>query len=419
MPERKFIGLSALEEVAKKVGTQIVMGPAYSDPSLLNRLRIKVISGLQYKQIETLLVRQGGTTRRKVVGDPLNNKIGFLKERTLEAKLSWNLFKDNIDNYVETNYGTNGKAGGSYPISTAACEAVLKTYAEDLCDNLFFGNMENDDNKALALYNGFHTLIAQDINDGYISTLNGNYIECQSIGEPTSDHDTDAYDIVMGVYAQLNPKLRKQKEILCYCDVKRGIYIAQAYANKYYGNAKVKYNEDGTFSIPEMPRVTFVPEDIFGEGDRLVWTIPYNLQYGVDTLDSRTGVKVKIGSDEDLQDVLIQIQSIQGTRILNPFASTFAVTNGSIAENSLSGDFNNSLLTISWDSTMCSGVTIDGVAYTKPVSYEANKTIKLLATAKSSSYKFVKWSNGSTDNPLTLCTTGMPMSITAICGSAT
>jgi len=415
MAKDKFIGIEALTHVAEQVGTQIVMGPAYDDPALLKRLRIKVISGLQFKQTETLLVRKGGTTRRKKVGTPVENKIGFLKERTLVAKLSWNRYKDNIDNYVETPYGTDGKPGGNYPLSTTACEAILKSYAEDCTDNLFFGDMNNEDNpeKAqLSLYDGYHTLISHDVQDGIISTVNKNLIVCDAITAPTDAHDSTPYDIVMEVYTKLDPKLRKQKEIICYCDILCGVYIAQGYQNKSHGNDKVNYNGDGTFTIKEMPRVTFVPEDIYGTGDRLIFTIPDNFQYGVDNLNNKTSVKVQVGSDEDAQDVIFQVQSIQGARVLNPLSNAFAMTSGNIVENLISGDYTNSKLVVTCDAKEGS-VTVNGEDYTEPQEFGVNDVITLAATAKSG-YTFAGWSNGKTEASISIVATGMPMAITAL-----
>lgn len=410
--ENQFIGTEALTTVAEQVGSQIVMGPAYIAPDLLKRLRVKVLSGVQYKQTETLLVRKGGTTRRKQVGTTMNNSIGFLKSRTLVAKHSWNIFRGNVGEFTETNFGVH--ATGDYPVSTAATEAILKTYAEDLLSNLFFGDVENEntDKEALSLYDGFHTYIAKDVADGIISAVNGNYIECDSIVAPTDKDDSTPFDIAMEVYTKLSPTLRKQPEILCYCDVLRGIYIAEGYNNKKHGNSDVVRNEDGTFSVPEMPRVKFVPEDAFGVGDRLVFTIPDNFQYSVDTESNQTKVRVKIGSDRDLDDVLFQIESIQGTRVLNPLASAFCMTNGSIQENVLGGDFQNSKLTITCKDSDGS-VTVNGAEYNADAEYAPNAVITLKATAKSGK-KFANWSNGQTSPEISIVATGMPMAITAL-----
>lgn len=420
-----FIGVDALQEVATQVGSQVVMGPAYSDPALIQRMRINVISGVQYKHVKTLLVRKGGTTRRKVVGQKMQNSIGFLKERELIAKLSWNRFVDNIDNYVETVFGSDGKPGGKYKMSTAACQAILATYAEDLTDCLFFGDVtldnddaENDGTPALALYDGYHTLIAKDIENGIISVSNGNLIECDAIvaPDPETPYDSAAFDTVMDIYLKLDARLRK-REMLCYCDVARGVYIAQAYANKSLGYNKVNYNPDGTFSIPEMPRLTFVPTDVFGVGDRLVFTVPDNFEYGVDSTSNQTFVKVQIGSDDDAQDVIFQIQSIQGCRILNPLASSFAVTNGSISSNPISGDRVKSSISVLAKKDELSKITINGVdaesaeSATQSVSEFSINTVQVTPAA---GYTFQRWNNGSTDNPISVVATGFPMVLTPI-----
>lgn len=411
----KFIGTEALQEVATKVGTQIIMGPAYSAANVISRMQIDVLSGIRFKAVDTVLVRKGGTTRRKVVGDKLHSSIGFLKERKLEVQLSWNVFHDNIDNYNETIFSADGRPGGSYPLSTEACEAILKTYAEDLTDNLFFGNIDIEDaqKQYLTLYNGFHTNIALDIEAGIISPLNGNMVECESIEAPVDADDTEAYDIVLGVYLKADRRLQNAPVVLCYCDVFRGIYIAQAYKNKNRGHQGVIYATDGTYRIPEMPNVIFVPEAAFGVGDRIIFTVPKNFQYGVDTRSNQSFVKVKVGSDNDLQDVMFQIQSKQGTRVKNPLPSAFCMTNGAISENSAAGDYRNSLVSVNFNSTECASVTVNGTAYEKPKEYAPNTVLSFKAVANEG-YVFDRWSNGSKDNPMSLVATGLPMAIVPI-----
>lgn len=411
----EFIGREALTHVAEQVGKTIVMGPAYEDPELLDRLGIAVISGVQYKKTDHLLVRKGGTTRRKKVGTPVENRIGFLKERTLVAKLTWNRYKDNIDNYVETVFGTDGKAGGDYPLSTLACEAILKSYAEDLKSNLFFGNMEYEDStdekkQKLSLYDGFHTDIAHDIAEGIISTTNGNLIACEAIAAPTDAHDSTPFDTVLEWYTKWDARLRQQKVVKLHCDILRGIYIAQGYANKYHGNTKVKYLDNGNFTVPEMPRVEFCPSDAWGVGNRLMATIPGNLQYGVDSENNQTFVKVQFGSDDDAQDVIFQIQSIQGTRLMNPLSSAFVISDGSIVENVINGDYDNSKLVVNISGT--GSVKVNGEAYDKVQEFAPNAIVSLKAEP-GTGQKFVSWSNGKTEAEITITATGMPMALTA------
>ena len=414
-----FIGQEAVTKVAEQVGTQIIMGPAYTDPDLIARLGIQVISGIQFKRTDTMLIRKGGTTRRKEVGKPVENKIGYLKERTLVAKLSWNRFKDNIDNYTETPWGTDGKAGGTYPHSTIAAEAIMRTYAEDLENCLFFGDMtlEEDtdsEKQKLSLYDGFHTLIAQDIEAGLINEANGNLVPCESIQAPTDAHDTTPFDNVFDWYLKWNPALRKHKggRIIILCDVFRSSYIAAGYANKFHGNVKVNYLPNGNFSVPEMPNVEFAGTDAFGVGDRLIATTENNLQYGVDSLNNQTFVKVQFGSDDDAQDVIFQIQSIQGARVMNPLSSAICVSNGDIKENVTSGDYSNSRLIIEYDNQKGS-VEVNGEAYTEVKEFAPMSILTIKATAKSG-YKFVQWSNGKKDAQITITTTGMPTVLTPV-----
>ena len=170
---KDFIGISALQEVANQVYKSVVQGPAFANPDEMKRLGIKVISGIQYKLTNNIFIRKGGTTRRKDVNPTMNSEIGFLKERVLTAKLAWFKGTDNIDRYCETVFGVD--AQGAYPHSTVAVEAVLKTHADDLYNNLWWGDIDNDvpgasdEQKAMGLYEGFIPCIKHDIEDGVIS----------------------------------------------------------------------------------------------------------------------------------------------------------------------------------------------------------------------------------------------------------
>ena len=175
---------------------------------------------------------------------------------------------------------------------------------------------------------------------------------------------------------------------------------------------KVNYLANGNFSVPEMPNVEFAGTDAWGIGDRLAATIENNLQYGVDSLSNQTFVKVQFGSDVDVQDVIFQIQSIQGARLMNPLANAFCVSNGDIKDNVVSGDYSNSRLIIEFDKVKGS-VEVNGEAYTEVKEFNPNSIVTVKATAKSG-YKFVQWSNGKKDAQITITTTGMPTVLTPV-----
>ena len=125
-----FIGTDALQHIAEQVSKEILMGPGYTDAEEMDRLGIDIVSGIQFKRTIHVLLRKGGTTRRKDVHTKVDSEVGFLKERTITVKLAWDHYTDNIDRYCETVFGTD--AQGQYPLSTEAAAAVLANYADNL-----------------------------------------------------------------------------------------------------------------------------------------------------------------------------------------------------------------------------------------------------------------------------------------------
>ena len=412
---KQAINLEAIETAAEQVGRQVIMGPAYSDPALLERMGIKVISGIQFKRIDTVLVRKGGETRRKKVGTPVSNSLGILKERKLVTYLAASMYKDNVARFRETVFGTDSTIGNDFPLYVAFVEAILKSYAEDLTANLFFGDPANDEiegKKHLSLFVGFHTGFAEDIANGEINTAKGNLVPCDAISEPVDSNDSSPFDAVLSWYTKWDPRLRQSQRIILYCDVLRGVYIAQGYANRYHGVSKVIYLPNGNFTVPEMPRVEFCPSDVWGKGDRLAASIPDNLQYGVDNEGNQQFVSVRLGSDDDHNDISFQIQSAQGTRLLNPQAAAFVMSDGNIESCFMSGDYDNSKLVVSVNDPALGAVKVNGSTYDTPQEFAPNEIVTLKAEPTETN-QFERWSNGKTDAQINIVATGMPMAITA------
>ena len=418
-----FIGLDALQHVAEQVSKEILMGPGYTDAAEMDRLGIDIVSDVQFKRISHILLRKGGTTRRKDVHTKIDSEIGFLKERTLVAKLAWDHFTDGIDRYVETVFGTD--AQGQYPLSTEAATAVLTTYADNLAACLWNGDISLDDGsdnkpaheQALALYDGFHTCVKHDIEDGIISEENGNYIHCDSIDAPVDTDDTTPYDNFIAWHRKWDARLRKQ-ETRVYMNETTAFNIASGYANKYHGNFKVEYEQGGNFKLPGLSKVTICPVSDFGEGDRMYATIDKNFVYGVDSLDNQTYVGVKLGTDDDMRQIQFQIQSIQGALgPRNPFKYAFCMSDGTLASTDyVAGDYDNTNLVVTVaatdGSTPDGTVKVDGTAYTEPVETTINQVLSVEA-ADGNSYKFVNWSNGKTDKKIQITATGLNMGLTA------
>lgn len=419
---KDFIGLDALQHVAEEVSKEIVMGPGYSDAEEMDRLGIDIVKGVQFKRTFHLFIRKGGTTRRKDVHREINSEAGFLKERTLVAKLTWDKFPGNIDDFCETVFGTN--AQGEFPLSSQAVEAILKDYADNLAACLWFGDisLDNGDDsvpaheQAMALYNGFHTCIKQDIEDGLISEANGNLIPCEAISEPANNDDSTPYDNFLKWHAKWDERLRKVPTRV-YMNEATAMNIAAGYANKFHGNFRVEYNQGDNFKLPGLSKVTLCPISGFGEGDRMYATIDKNFVYGVDTLSNQQYVSVRLGSDRDHRDLSFQIQSIQGCGLRSFLRSAIAISDGNLTSTEyVAGDYTNTKLVITvagTDGQKSDGtVKVNDVAYTTPVNTTPNQIITLEAI-DGATYKFDGWNNGKKDKKIQLTATGMNMGLTA------
>ena len=415
-----FIGISALQEIAKKFSPQIVVGAAHFRPDVFTRMRIKVETGVQYQAIKTIMLRKGHTTERKVVGEKLNSTIGYMVERKCVARLAWNHYTDNKDKYVElaiVDAADNTKF--NYPLSEVAMMAAIANYGEDLFDCLWHGDDTIDKadlsnpKRYLHLYTGFITYLANDIAAGLINAANGNLVTIGAIDAPATKDDADAYNQFVSFRDKWHSNLQNAQSVLVYCTEATGFNIARAYKNANGGYEGVKYNADGSYKFPEWNNITVVPESSLGIGDKLIATVPDNFEYCVDSLNSRSGIFVKEGSSDDYFDINYQVQSIQGTRVLNINASYFCMTTGSLVPKDIAGDYTKDLFVVSVNDEALGSVTVGGNAPDNTVGYAANTSLELKATAKSGG-AFVMWSDGVTSATRTVVTKGQPGGVIAI-----
>lgn len=420
----QMIKIDYLTHIAEKYKSQAVMGAANYNPKELSRLGIQVVSGVQFKETQTVFNRKGGTTRRKKVGEKVNNSIGFIEERPLVARLSMNRYGDNQDNYIEKPYQVGGAAKFSYPLAELAVKAIITSYQEDVFSNLFWGNedyinSEDEEKKAMSLYNGINTNIANDLASGRISVANKNLIQVDSIDTSLVDSETDvqAWNVFRQFHAKWSPALKKlQVKVLISLEL--STVLQDTYANKNRSIRTVRMlegEEEGNWKVPEFPFVTFVPSQDYGKGDRMMAYTEGNLQYGVDSLNDQSLVNVKMGSDTDNLDIVWQIQSVQGTRVLNVNPSNFAMTDGSLLPGETwLGDYTKNTFFVGFDSTL-GKVTINGqqASANESKEYAAGTVLKLEATALESA-EFVKWSNESKEKTITITMLDVPGGITAI-----
>lgn len=414
-----FIGKAALQHIADNYSSQILMGAAHFRPEELDRMGFKVTTGIQFKDTITVMNRKGGTTRRKVVGQTVANTIGWLEERPLVARLTWNRYWSNQDEFIEKPIPVPGSAEFSYPLSELAFKAIMANYGEDIFACLFWGDetYDKDDEQfgRLSLFDGIITYANKDIMNGRISTAIGNLKHIDAFVAPDDSHDFAAWTIFENFWtSEVHPALKTAPAVKCLCSAETGVILANAYANKWHGNTGVQWLDNGNFKVPEYKNLEFVPSSFFGKGDKLMIYVDQNLEYGVNSLDSRNKILVQTDfSDKDALDVAFQVQSVQGVRIINPNPSHFCMTDGTLQEGIVfQGDYQKDYYAVSAYPAAGGTVTVNGTTPDNVKEYAANTTLALVATAKTG-YVFDKWSDGNTSASRNVVTTGQPGALTA------
>ena len=392
------LSLKDVQHLTDILAPDILESAALLNTTVFNDLYIRVLTGIEYRQSQLIFNRKGGTSRRYVPGKTIESKLGSMDERKLEVQLSWNRYLDNIQNYREKEpwsvLGTNGNYVA--PNSEFAIRNIGTSFSEDIMSNLVFGKKSLGDDSPLALFDGYDTHISREMQMGKVSPIEIDPF----VDQPTGD-SSENYDNFCVFYDKLSPKLKRKEKVIIYCSDRVRMLIIDGYLKRYTGlQTPNAANKD--FRFIGKPNVELVSHPILGEGDRLIATVPFNFEYGVDTLNDMASVAVD-HDQNDFNVLIYQIQSAQGVRIVRISSDYFAISNGSsIAIEGLNGDYQKDTLSLMADKTM--GTL--AASPSKP-EYTEGETITLTATPKSG-FKFVKWNDNITVNPRTVIYSGYP-----------
>lgn len=407
MATSTFIGKELLEEIANKYSEEVMLSGVYFRAETLDRLKIKVIQGIEYVDTINVMRRKGHTARRKVVGDQHNSQLGYIEERKLFAELVWDKYLDNKDNYTKNKLvntlGTNDSM--SYPLIELAFKAIIPKFAQDLYDCMWHGDASIDrksDMGWLGLYDGFITYLNKDINAGRISTALGNYKILDAITVPADNTDTTAWTIFEGFIESWHPSLKTQPLVLVYCTPLARLAISKAYTFSHNSFKEPNYSKEGT-TFNEYPNVILVDEPSFGKGDKLIATIPNNFVIGVDTNTSKQMVHVIEGTKDDAAEIIFQLQTIMGTRVDDISPTAFCMSNGNLEHVSLSGDYLKNSITGS--AAIASQGTI--TKSDEEDDYAPGATVTLTAVP-AEGFVFDVWTDGVTTAARTVVAIGQP-----------
>ena len=413
-----FIGIDNLTHVKDRLQSNIIMGPAYYSADELKRMGIKVITGVQFKDTASIFNRKGGTARRKVVGQSQNSTLGYMTERVLEAHIVWDHYTANEDDFQEkpVQITINGSAQPSFPKTEDFINQIGIAFNDNIYPCIWHGD-ENSEKPEMALFTGLHANLDKDIANGDVSQAAGNLIPCAVLDAPQSEGDSSAWEEFVKWYNKWHPAL-KRRETIVYMSTAYGNYIADAYEQKHRSHQAVQFIPDanGNFKVREYPKITFCPSDDFGEGTRMIATIPGNMELGVNSEADQSFVSIMHGDPTpggDHKTITFQIQGVFGTRILRINAANFVTNGGTIEDKYWSGDYQKDSFTVVANDSAMGTVAVSPA----PVNgeYAKGTTLTLTATPKEG-FKFVKWQGASNATTATanVVTKGQPESAVAI-----
>lgn len=414
MANEKFIGLENVKSVADKLAPNIVIGPAFYMRDELARLGIKIETGVQYQLTKTVFAGKGGQTRRKEVGNVKESKLGYLFSRKLTANICVHRIRCNEDDFKEKpgNISINGSAAQHFEKTELFMTEQAKLFAQDIFNNIIGGDAAGED-ESMNLFDGLLTVMSTDINDGTVNKAAGNLVASETIDAPAAEGDSAAYDNYVKWEQGWNPALKK-RNVNVYLPTDMAIAIADAYEQKHRSHSAAQYLDNGNFKLPGHPKRTFIPVDDY-KGTLMFATIEGNLLLGVNNESDDSFVNVVPEPSKDTKDLVMQIQGIFGFMLVDPTSRAF-VTNGGAAEMSFnSGDYTKDAVYVTSNDEKLGTVAIKNgeTAVESGTEVAKGTTLTLTATPKTGK-QFVKWSNGSTDNPATIVATGNPMAIVGI-----
>lgn len=308
-----LISLDNIKELTRSIQTEILESPAFLSADLFNKYGIRVLTGIEYKNVQFALKRKGGSTRPYNASKTVSNTLGKLEQIELVVKLAMNRFVDNIQNYREKepfHVDTEGKYVA--PNSMGNIRQICNEFTDDVISNYFFGKYDlNGTYGSLSLYDGVFALIDKKLADKRIKT--------GPLSPTTAATASDNWELVVNFVNHLPAALKQAARTA------DGVYIHMSPATKAlildsYGRTfpALKPTEISDIDIKflNLGNYHFIDNDLLGEGSLMLATTKDNMEFGVDSLNNQASVEVD-RDNNDFNNIIYQIQSAQGTRILD------------------------------------------------------------------------------------------------------
>lgn len=249
---------------------------------------MRVINGLKGKETEATIVPQAKF--RPYHSEKVVSGTGGLTARTLETFPLEILEEFDPENLYTTIFGTPVDAEKiNLDIVRRILTEEMNNASRGLCDLIFKGVRVADGTGALDGFDGFDTIIANEITAGNISLANGNFT---NLGEVNA---TNIGDMWKRMYRKMDENLRggATKKLVLVCsfteyDMYKNWYAAQFGMGNFAGTPEQTYL-DGTAN-----KVQIVPLPGMDGANHCFITVQENMKVGFDVLSNATKFNVRI-----------------------------------------------------------------------------------------------------------------------------
>ena len=264
------------------------------------------------------------------------------REAKLEMKTSVISFKDNIKNYKGKKLmnlpmpGTAENQTKKHPFEELITSNIVKTASEDILDGLWSAEYDITDRTPQGCFDGYDTLIDDMITATEIAAGEGNLVATGEIVTPANDTDYNAINKLVA-FVRSSSHFLKRMGVLY---VTKNVYQFAVDALEL----KFKYKDWGLNDVQRYinekagAKVTLIPNDFMGTGDRILLTIPGNLHFGMDTFGDEEFVEVRTPY-EDPNAMQFWLQADFGCRIVSIHKKEFQVNDRSGVGASIGGDY--------------------------------------------------------------------------------
>ena len=340
------VDLTSLQKTAIRRQKDLKMLPYAVLAPTLGLHGVNLLPGIQNKDVITDFQRKGGIMKPYSTSVAITNAdVGKAEEMTLQVEKAYASVKDNIQNYKTIAVGPDVLLGKNknkkHPWEMVMLTAIVRTFGEDILDALFPAKRDTAVQTPQGAFDGFDTLIDAFVAASKITTTIGNLkntfdANYTAFVAPANESDTEVYDRLLEFWRSANPQLRKANtHLLVPYD------IADMYDDAYFNKFRSKPTTDEygrPFLYGSGGKCKIVRSAIMGTGQRIMLTVPGNLDLGMDTLSDASFVQVRYPY-EDPNLVQFWIQGDYGTRIRSIHPKLFQINEGTPVANSLSGDY--------------------------------------------------------------------------------